>query len=202
MSRYATPADLIPQAHCVLGTMLRPFSLGHRLLLRKVKSPLLYSTEASDDDLALAVFICASRFPEVQESLVRGDWERDFKAWLKQLKPRFWQPSRFNHEDELKKFLAYFNEGNALPPLWRDDVRSGIEFTAPGECLLLCKLTGAGFDTAEVLEGYLPFMRYCFYTITELSQADSLTNPAKWRRVFWTAENEAAMRPETFQGEE
>lgn len=30
---------MVPEPHCVLGTMLRPFSVGHVLLLKKIKSP-------------------------------------------------------------------------------------------------------------------------------------------------------------------
>lgn len=198
MSRTATPKDLIPDAHCVLGTMLRPFSLGHHLLLAKVESPFTSrpTAEGLPDELALAVFICARPYTEAHEALVRGDWEKEFSAWLKRLKPSWYQPNRFEHSSELAKFNAYLSAGYQKPPVWRHELPSTIEFTAPDECLVKCKLVMSGFNEATVLNQYLPHTWYDYFTVQELIQAEEITNPTKWRTVFYTEEHDAKLHPQ------
>ena len=73
MSRTATPRDLIPEAHCVLGTMVRPFSLGHHLLLTRIQSPFAgdWDVVCQPEQLALAVFLCAAPYREVLEAIIK-----------------------------------------------------------------------------------------------------------------------------------
>ncbi len=192
MSRYATPKDLVPDAHCVLGTMLRPFCLGHRLLLEKIESPYLLGEEGEGNDLAVAVFICAQTYANCYESFVRGEFESGFKSWLKKLKPRWWQPTRFNHDDETGKFWAYLEDGNRRPPVERHEVKFGLEITSPEHCLIIGKLVAAGFRESDVLEKYLPAAWYDYYTACEMEQASNVTKPEQWRRVFWTKDRAEA----------
>jgi hypothetical protein len=197
MSPYATPTDLIPSAYCVLGTMLRPFSLGRHLLLTKINSPFADAPEAvsPDTDLALAVFICAAPYAQTYESLIRGELESDFSTWLKRIKPRWWQRSRFDPQAESAKFSAYLAEGYSRPPVWRHDSPSTIEITAPDACLLKCRLVAAGFSEADILENYLPAVWYDYYTACELSQAETIENPRQWRTVFYTEQHHRRMHP-------
>lgn len=54
----------VPDAWEVLGIRLRPFSLGHIILLHRIGSPFLggQSTRAAFDDLALAVLLCSESY--------------------------------------------------------------------------------------------------------------------------------------------
>lgn len=188
MSRYATPRELTPEAHCVLGTMLRPFSLGHHLLFARIGSPFegKPDADASPEDLALAVFICAAPHSQTQESIIRGEWEAEHRRWTQQLKPRFWQRTRFIHEREAANFAAYLTDGYRRAPIWRHG-GSGITPSAPWECLLQSRLMAGGWSQREVLEGYLPALWYHYQTLREIQQLDNYDpKTCHWRKVFWT----------------
>lgn len=204
MSRYATPRDLIPEAHCVLGTMLRPFSLGHHLLFARTSSPFEgnEAVVAPPEDLALAVFICAAPYSQTQEAILRGDWESEHRLWTQKLKPRFWQRTPFKHEVEMQKFTAYLKDGYRRAPVQRHQLANGVEFTSPWECLMLARLMQGGFSERTALELYMPAAWYHYHTISEIRQADNITNVASWRKTFWTEKDAlayaaaAAPRPE------
>lgn len=197
MSRTATPRDLIPEAHCVLGTLLRPFSLGHHLLLTRLELPYAGDpdAEATSEILALAVFICAARYSETQEAILRGEWSAAHARWTKKLKGRFYHRPKFVHERELKKFAAYLADGYRTAPVCRHQSAGGVQLTAPWECLLQVRLIAAGLGRLETLELYLPAAWYHYHTAAELDQADDPNmTPARWRKVFWTTEDEARYR--------
>lgn len=198
MSRTATPRDLIPEAHCVLGTMLRPFSLGHHLLFERIESPFVGDREgdvvASPDQLALAVFICAAPYSQTLDAILRGDWVSEHARWIKSLKPRWYQRSRFIHETESQKFSAYLKDGYRRAPVMRHAIANGVEFTAPWECLMLARLMAGGFSFIEALETYLPAAWYQYHTLGEIKQAENLADITKWRRTFYTAEFAASFK--------
>lgn len=56
----------VPEPRTILGLRLRPFSLGHVLLLHRVKSAFLVPSEGapSYSDLAISVLICAQTYEE------------------------------------------------------------------------------------------------------------------------------------------
>lgn len=197
MSRTATATALIPEPHCVLGTLLRPFSLGHHLLLTKLGSPYAGHPAAVGfpEQLALAVFVCAAAYSESLASLLRGDWEKDFAAWTRKLRPRWWQRTRFSHARESEKFAAYLAAGYAKAPVWRHPAAAAVLLSAPEEQLLKCRLVAAGFTEAEVLEKFLPAAWYDYWTVIELQQIADCNSPAKWQKIFYTAEDDARLHP-------
>ena len=200
MSRTATPRDLVPEAHCVLGTMLRPFSLGHHLLLNRVSSPFCGDSDgeivAKPEALALAVFICASPYSQTVESILRGDLVSDHARWVKMLKPRWYQRSRFIHEKESSKFSEYLKDGYRRAPVMRH-AGGGIELSAPWECLLQARLMNGGYSEKDALEKYLPSAWYHYHTLNEISQSENLTDITKWRKVFWNESDAARLAAAT-----
>lgn len=197
MSRTATATDLIPEPHCVLGTLLRPFSLGHHLLLTKLGSPFASepAADATPDQLGIAVFICAAPYTESLAALLRGEWETEFKRWQKQIRPGLFAP-RWQHHLELERFRDYLSDGYRRAPVWRHDAATGIRFSAPWECLLKSRLVAGGYSEAEVLEKYLPAAWYDYHTLAEISQAQLCPDAARWRKIFYTAEDHARLHPE------
>lgn len=191
MSRTATPRDLIPEAHHVLGTMLRPFSLGHHLLFARIGSPFEGdpAADATQDNLAVAVFVCAAPYSVTLDAMLRGDWAGEYSRWLRKLKPRFWRASRFTHETEIEKFQQYLAQGYQRAPVWRHKTAAGIEFTAPWECLMISRLMRGGFSYTEAVEHYLPAAWYHYHTQAEIEQADNLTDIVKWRKTFFTEQD-------------
>lgn len=195
MSRTATPRDLVPEAHCVFGTMLRPFSLGHHILLNRIGSPFCGDSEgevfATADLLAIAVFVCSTPYSQTEEAIIRGEWQSEFARWMKALKPRWYQRTRFVHETESEKFSNYLKDGYRRAPVMRHMGGNGIEFSAPWECLMLARLMAGGFSESGALEKYLPAAWYHYHTLGEIDKAAKITDIAKWRKTFWT-ESDAA----------
>jgi len=190
MSRTATPRDLVPEAHNVLGTMLRPFSVGHHILLNRIGSPFCGDSDgdvvSTPEALALAVFVCSSPYSQTEEAILRGEWQSEFARWMTALKPRWYQRTRFVHETESDKFSKYLVDGYRRAPVMRHMTTSGIEFSAPWECLMLARLMTGGFSEREALEKYLPAAWYHYHTHGEIAKAENITDLSKWRKTFWT----------------
>jgi hypothetical protein len=197
MSRVATPRDLIPEAHCVLGTMLRPFSLGHHLLFLRTDLPFVGNPYVftSADQLALGVFICGTHYTQTLQAILRGEWANEFSRWHKKLKPWPWQRTRFIHEKEAARFADYLADGYRRAPVWRHESETAVKFSAPWECLLQARLVAGGFSHTEVLEMYQPAAWYHYQTLAEISQADTCTSLAKWRKIFYTEDDDRRLHP-------
>lgn len=200
MSKFASATDLVPEPRTVLGTLLRPFSLGHHLLLQKTGLPFAGQPYAKSEphELALGVFICAASHGDTVRSMFRGEWESEFLRWNKSIGPRLLRRARFKHDTEAKKFADYLSDGYAKPPVYRHQVPESVTLSAPWECLLKCRLVQAGFSESEVLEKYLPAAWYDYFTVGELRQADLCRDVARWRKVFYTEDDHMKMHPEEF----
>jgi hypothetical protein len=64
---------VVPDVTYCLNVRLRPFSIGHLLLLKRLQSPFILSGRISYEHLLEAVFICAQTFDEGQAGLNRPD---------------------------------------------------------------------------------------------------------------------------------
>jgi hypothetical protein len=206
MSRSATSLDLIPEPCRVLGTSLKPFSLGHHLLLSKAESmfadfrynlnndeqkeaAMAFAFKATEYDLALAVFICAAPYSETYAEIMDDKWVKSFKSWIKKLKPRWYQKNRFDYKTEIAKFTEYIATGYMRPPVWSYDAAGGVQISSTWEELLKCRLVGNGFSESEILEKYLPAAWYDYFTVLEIKQAQECADANKWRKVFYTSED-------------
>jgi hypothetical protein len=64
MNEGAYHAAALPEPFTILGLRLKPYSLGHHLLLHRIESPFVSGVTPTYDDLALAVLICSQRFSD------------------------------------------------------------------------------------------------------------------------------------------
>jgi hypothetical protein len=78
----------VPDAWEILGIKLRPFSLGHVVLLHRINSPFingLISAPATFDDLALSILICSDTYEKSLECLSYKHLPRILRRWADQL---------------------------------------------------------------------------------------------------------------------
>lgn len=199
MRRTATANDLIPEPHRVLGTQLRPFCLGHHLLLRRLHSPFVSdpTANAGPEELALAVFLCAAPYADTQATLLAGDWPAVFGRWSRQLRSPWFRRPRFNESKEREKLAAYLRDGYRRAPVWRHG-GPGLKLTAPWECLLLARLGQGGMARAEILELYLPAVWYHYHTLQELQRADNHDGKTPFLPTFYNADIDAALHPNDY----
>ena len=202
MSRYAQAAAIVPEPCRVFGTMLRPFCLGHHLLMKRLGLPFAGSAlaDAGEEDIMLGVAICGgASYEETLEQFHSGEWPNVFQNWKDELRGNWWNrrklPKTFIADGETL-FRAYLQDGYQKTPVWNHDVKDGVTISAPWELFLKNRLVMAGYSQTEVLNGYLPACWYDYYSICELKWASECRDPKTWRKIFFTQEDFEAMNPE------
>jgi hypothetical protein len=187
--RFATATPTVPEPCFILGTAMKPFSLGHHILLKRLNLPFCGNPlfDAGNDDLMIGIAICGQSYDETLEQLLDGTWPKVFEDWLSQLKSKKTSQTTLVESEVL--FRAYLSDGYKRPPVWRHDIVKGITLSAPWEMLLKNRLVMAGYREHEVVNGYLPARWYDYYTVSELDAAARCGDASKWRKVFYTRED-------------
>lgn len=107
----------IPEPHTVLGLRLRPLSLGHLLLLYRVRSSFVCGGAPGYDDLAVSVLICSLSYADGIEALDSDKVDVFMDRWQKALtRPvGFWNRilNRRTPINLAEKSLAFANYINA-----------------------------------------------------------------------------------------
>lgn len=195
---HATAIHCVPEPCQVLGTPLKPFCLGHHLLFKRLGLAFASSAvaDATPDQILEGIAICASRSYETTlAAMLTGEWNGIFSRWRSNLNGPWFHRRKADLEDAEFLFRAYLSDGYAHPPI-RRYVADGysLTITAPWEIVLKCELVRAGFSESEVLNGYLRARWYDYYTVRELHAAEVCKEAKRWKKIFWTAEDERAFR--------
>lgn len=137
----------IPDPRRILGLKLRPFSLGHLLLLNRVESAFVTGQRPSYGDLALSVFICSQKYEDGIEALDSDDLQPFMRKWQRKLCGEcgilYWIGLRKSKPIDLpekcKAFSEYLKDGCAHPDFcWSDENTKSI--AAPIEQIVRVKL--------------------------------------------------------------
>src|ERR1700751_2816398 len=113
MHELLTAKAAAPAPAIVLGLLLRPYSIGHELMLWRFKNPLAESRPCSPEQLAQAVWICSSTWNENRKDFL--DPCRSLKLGIWKLRRKFGQ--RISIVSELAFFLEYQRQGSLEPPI-------------------------------------------------------------------------------------
>ena len=64
MSKVATALATVPQPCRILGTVLRPFCLGHHLIFKRLNLPFAgnHEADAGEEDILIGIAVCAGRY--------------------------------------------------------------------------------------------------------------------------------------------
>ena len=73
-------AETGPQAPLVLGVQLVPYTLGHAIVLQRLRSPYVLGGHITPNDLVEAVVVC-SQPPLESIKSIKSVW-RDLALWL------------------------------------------------------------------------------------------------------------------------
>lgn len=110
---YAAAA--LPVRPRVCGKWLRPFTVGHALLLHRLESPFITNQAIPEwGDLILAVEILSRPPLEAEESL-GCKWMRFALGTLWPIRLLWWRRSI---QDEIEKFETYLDAAMATPMTW------------------------------------------------------------------------------------
>lgn len=106
----------IPEPVQILGLPLRPFSLGHWLLLSRFDNSFLTGRATGVDDIILAILVCSMSFEEGLKFLSAPDREEQITSWSKKLKHKFRQEGQtLDFAEKAELFKAYFDAGMVIP---------------------------------------------------------------------------------------
>lgn len=129
MSLKAYVDAVIPEPFVVLGVPLRPYSLGHYLLM--VKFDCAFASDNSDamasiEDLLLGVAICSRTYEDFLEWIHNPqDVEDWMKEWGKVVMDMSKNDIDFNMFEKFLLFKEYIQNGSQLPHFWTNDEKAG-----------------------------------------------------------------------------
>jgi len=125
---YLTAA--IPDAIRVFGILLRPFSIGHHLILSRFKSPIIDGGAAEPDDVLFAVWVCGHTYEDAIEKLATGEVEREMKRWQRAMNRWQWfglNPMLFSeYVAKVKLLRDHVEAACRIPNLFTDGKDSDI----------------------------------------------------------------------------
>lgn len=111
---------IVPDTYEVLGIRLRPFSLGHYILLEKNACALLLGGPATVLDFAVSVVVCSSAFEEFLEAQASGQVEKHTKKLAKVCR-------EIDLEKESQFMRDYLEDGLQGPSYWFKDKGKKLE---------------------------------------------------------------------------
>jgi len=104
----------LPDRFVIMGQLLRPFSLGHLMILKRMGNVFVESgkriTLADFDHLVSGVLVCSHTYDAANELLQNPKLPKIVKQWGKRL-------GKFNIPAKMREFAAYIKGGCTRPEM-------------------------------------------------------------------------------------
>lgn len=149
----------------ILGRPLRPFALGHKVILHALASPLIVGGTVNLADLAIAVLVCERIFVEAR-ALVFGD------AWQAEVKVLAEQSAGANIEEALTAWRIYVANHTECPLHWSKDPDGEGDLRAPWEFHLVVFMADHMGRTEEEAWDTPVNLARCYYDVWSEQQGD------------------------------
>lgn len=100
----------IPEPFVILGLRLKPFSLGHYILMNRFEVAFVAAGEATADipDLVLGVLICSKTYDDFLAFIDREDCQKQVEEWGEKI-------GMFEFVDKVKIFSEYIAHHSEIP---------------------------------------------------------------------------------------
>lgn len=147
----------LPEARILLHQRLLPYSIGHEMILRRIRNPLRCNGDMTVGSLFTAVFVCSNDYDGAWAGLNAPNIPDTFEKWKRICGP-------FDVPKLIKSFLAYVHDGMSCPELGQK--KRGATPGAPFVLMLLNVLQGKlGFSRTDALNCPFGLARwhYCAY---------------------------------------
>jgi hypothetical protein len=157
---------LAPARWTLLGLKLRPFALGHLVLLHRIESPFVTGDGLPDlHALFSAVFICSRTYEEADTGIEDPTLPRAFRRWRRKLMGWFGQRP-INLVEKWQQFQQYMREGQWTPTFQRaENTRTvGIPIEQSVRVKLQREL---GLSDSEILNRPWALCMADFYTLLD-----------------------------------
>lgn len=132
-------AETGPLAPTVLGVRLVPYTVGHAIVLQRLRSPYVLGGEITPNDLVEAVLVC-SQPPLESIKSIKSVW-RDVVLWL-------WgkRIARLDLLEESQKFQLWLNEQSTAPEVLMESGKQPKKPAMPWPERVLVGCIGIGID--------------------------------------------------------
>jgi hypothetical protein len=106
----------IPEPFQILGLRLKPFCLGHFLLLRRFECGFVSeaSAVATREDLLLGILVCSMSYEEFLDFLQEDNFLEQLRDWGK-------KAGLFDLKEKALLFQRYLTEGTEKPGVWFEE---------------------------------------------------------------------------------
>lgn len=167
----------VPEPTTLLGLRLRPFSLGHLILLHRVESVFVDGGAPTYEDLAISVLICSQDWKGGCEIFNEPDLVRFMLRWHDKLTGRDkWlvklglrRPTVVDLESKCKEFADYLSQGMRLP-CYSYDPSDSRQVELPMVQMVKCRLMKEmGFSEAELMDRSWALCLWDYVTLQALN---------------------------------
>lgn len=99
---------LVPKPFTILGLTLKPFCVGHKVLLQRVESPIECGGDIDGGDVALAVMLCSLDYETGKQAIDTANIQSDVRRWIKKLiSPLPWKRNKIDWPEKFALFNEY-----------------------------------------------------------------------------------------------
>lgn len=106
--------SFFPEHVNLLGQRLEPLSLGHCMVLERLRNPLFIGGNANVDHLFEAVYVCCQPASDSWNSFFDVDFPKKILTWRKKI-------GRHDFARSMKVFLDYKNDSTIFPEMGGGD---------------------------------------------------------------------------------
>lgn len=138
-------AETGPQAPLVLGVQLVPYTLGHAIVLQRLRSPYVLGGQITPSDLVEAVVVC-SQPPLESIKSIKSVW-RDLALWL-------WgkRIARLDLLKESQTFQLWLNEQSTAPEVLMESGKQSKRPAMPWPERVLVGCVNIGIDADDAIK--------------------------------------------------
>lgn len=154
---YAQAA--IPEPYRILGLRLRPFSLGHWLLMQRFQCAFAEGNDPSHGDLLTGVLICSMRYQEFLDFIEQKNFRKQIIKWGKRV-------GMLDLQDRAELFKKYLSDSLSEPAYI--ELRPGGDGVGDwAQNLKITLMTRLGYSEGEVLDMPLSKALADYYKLAE-----------------------------------
>jgi len=177
----------IPEPVAILGVRLRPFSLGHVLLLNRFGNAFGNGAAPGLDDLIQAIVICSQKYADALADMDNPKLPEIVAAWQRRLAPRNRLGFRrsglgFSPAAEVVRFTEYVRAGSSFPLFTVKENHQGDPMGVPMvqsvKVLLQSKM---GFTEAEVLDRPWGLCLWDYFTLNAMEGHCKIMDRAEYQ---------------------
>jgi len=146
--------SFLPNRYVILGVKLKPLSLGHYILMRRLEVAYATDTQSSVafSDFVLALLICSMTYEEFVDYLDRPDFIKNLQRESKNMTKVIKRDKTFNLFDKMSMFQNYLKEGTKTPLYWEGDNQSNTTSGAHwSQTLFTTAVSELGYTRSQAL---------------------------------------------------